>query len=215
MHAAHAADLTAISGSGAMIIRTSADTTAVDLNALDVGGFSGTLTINATYADNTITGSAGNDIISAGGGADTITGGLGADDLTGGSGADIFMFADLDSGTGTNYASADLGVINSILGNGVDVIRDFTAGDQIDLAGITGISGVSSVAEGTAADAATAQGDIYVLKGDGTNGVANGDAVVLVNTANGEAASVADYEMAIYIVSGASVTWDATDFIVT
>ncbi|PCI55875.1 MAG: hypothetical protein COB36_03500 [Alphaproteobacteria bacterium] len=68
--------------------------------------------------DDTLIGGAGNDVIYGQEGNDTLYGGAGDDILIGGSGADTFMM--------------------EAIGQGVDVIRDFSAdeGDVLDLAGL-------------------------------------------------------------------------------
>lgn len=80
-------------------------------------GWSGTgnelgnvITGNGGY--NVLEGKAGADTISGGAGNDTIVGGTGNDVLIGGAGKDQFRFAP---------------------GDGDDIVRDFTAGDQIDI----------------------------------------------------------------------------------
>jgi hypothetical protein len=66
--------------------------------------------------------------------------------------------------------------------------------------------------------AEVAEGGVFILNGNGENGAANGDAVVLVNTANAGEETGADiddlstFEMAIYIVGGGTgVTWEMTE----
>lgn len=66
-------------------------------------------------------GGPGDDHLRGGGGADRLVGGWGADVLVGGAGRDVFVFAD------PGHAGA---------GDARDVIRDFAAGDRIDLSGM-------------------------------------------------------------------------------
>ncbi|MDR4125523.1 hypothetical protein [Yanghanlia caeni] len=95
-----------------------------------INGGAGNDTINGGAGDDTITGGAGNDTINGGAGDDTITGGAGADILTGGAGADTFVF-----GTGaaflTSAAARAHTTDGAIVAGGVDVIYDFTIGEDI------------------------------------------------------------------------------------
>ena len=71
--------------------------------------------INGRAGENTLTGHGGDDVINAGGGNDVIDGGAGRDALTGGTEADAFVF---------------------VLGDGLDIIRDFELDlDVIDFSG--------------------------------------------------------------------------------
>ena len=79
----------------------------------DLDGGTGNDNIDGGTGNDTITGGLGDDTIIGGTGVDTIIGGAGNDDLTGGTGADIFTFT----------ATA----------NGLDTIRDFTVGGEVDV----------------------------------------------------------------------------------
>lgn len=70
--------------------------------------------LNGNSGSNVLTGLVGNDRLQGGGGNDTLDGGVGNDVLFGNAGIDRFVFAD---------------------GDGTDVIRDFEAGEIIDLSG--------------------------------------------------------------------------------
>src|SRR4051812_33227431 len=87
--------------------------------------FSGT-TYYGNASDNTIIGNDLNNIIYGSGGSDTIKGGAGNDRIQGDAGNDV-----LTGGTGN-----DVFDFNSPKTDGWDVIKDFQAGDKIDLAGI-------------------------------------------------------------------------------
>ena len=77
-------------------------------------------------ARDTLTGGAGNDTLIGGGGADLLQGGFGADVLIGGDGADS-----LDGGAGDDQFVYDT---PAAMHN--DRIRDFTAGDRLDLSAL-------------------------------------------------------------------------------
>ncbi|MFP5076600.1 calcium-binding protein [Rhizobium sp. YIM 134829] len=64
----------------------------------------------------------GNDTINGASDKDTLVGGFGKDTLSGGSGADTFVFTSLSESSNRKAAA--------------DVIKDFAAGDQIDVSGI-------------------------------------------------------------------------------
>ncbi|MCU4652174.1 hypothetical protein N8I71_04995 [Roseibacterium sp. SDUM158016] len=97
--------------------------------------------LSGSGGSNLLSGLDGNDAIWAGGGDDTLMGGAGADLLrgqagndllTGGDGNDIFAFSD---------------------GEGLDTITDFTAGDVIDLGGVSSLGSFADV-RGAATDEA-------------------------------------------------------------
>ena len=77
--------------------------------------------IGSGFAD-TLTGNAGANMLWGMGGGDVLTGGGGADVLKGGAGTDRFIYA----------ALAD----SAVSAAGKDTIRDFSAGDKIDLSAI-------------------------------------------------------------------------------
>ncbi len=82
--------------------------------------------------NNSIVGGSGNDSLYGGDGKDTLNGGSGADKLYGGAGKDTLV-GGKGSDTLTGGAGADVFVYN--VGDGKDVIADFTAGeDRIHLA---------------------------------------------------------------------------------
>jgi Ca2+-binding RTX toxin-like protein len=77
---------------------------------------------------NTLTGNIGDNTLDGDAGSDIINGGAGRDVLFGGADADTFVFAHVgDTGPGTNR----------------DQIRDFAAGDLIDLTGMEAETGVA------------------------------------------------------------------------
>ncbi|MEP1199604.1 CAP domain-containing protein [Tateyamaria sp.] len=71
-----------------------------------------------------ISGGAGNDALNGGAGRDRLAGGIGNDTMTGGDGSDVFVFS-----------------------TGRDVVRDFGAGDVIDLRGPTQITSFADLSE--------------------------------------------------------------------
>ncbi|MEM9971686.1 MAG: calcium-binding protein, partial [Pseudomonadota bacterium] len=81
-------------------------------NSDAVYGGRGDDTLFGIEGANTLTGGAGDDSLVGGSFTDTLTGGRGDDTLVGGSGSDTFVYRD---------------------GHGRDIIRDFGAGDRIDL----------------------------------------------------------------------------------
>ena len=85
------------------------------------------LTLTGNEFDNRITGGDGNDTLKGGAGNDTLIGGAGRDILFGGDGNDVFVF----------NAVSDSGVTGATR----DTIKDFTAGDKIDLSAIDAVSG--------------------------------------------------------------------------
>ena len=84
--------------------------------------------ITGSADDNILIGFDGNDVIGGGLGEDTLDGGAGSDTLTGGKGRDVLWGgADKDHFV---FAAGD-SVATDALGNGVDVIMDFKAVDQL------------------------------------------------------------------------------------
>jgi Ca2+-binding RTX toxin-like protein len=84
-------------------------------------------TLIGNDAGNLIAGGGGNDTLTGGGGDDTLIGGAGADRLTGSAGADTFRYLSLlDSGEWLSLR---------------DLIKDFGAGDRIDLSAIDADTG--------------------------------------------------------------------------
>ncbi|MGO1074130.1 beta strand repeat-containing protein [Inquilinus sp. CA228] len=114
--------------------------------------------LGSAQAD-TLTGNAGANMLWGMGGGDVLTGGGGADVLKGGAGADRFVYAAIGDST--------------VAAAGKDTIRDFSAGDRIDLSAIdaNGASpGDTAFAFGTGPF--TAAGQVRVLAfGDGRYGV--------------------------------------------
>jgi Ca2+-binding RTX toxin-like protein len=136
-----------------------------DLNNNIVGNAANNILAGGTGQDN-LNGQAGNDTLSGGAGDDVLTGGLGNDTLLGGDDNDA-----LAGGAGndalTGGAGDDQFVFNTALSAtaNVDVIQDFSAGDQLVLSkaifaalGTTGValdpSAFSSGTTGVATDAA-------------------------------------------------------------
>ena len=94
-----------------------------DGNDTLVGG-EGNDNLQGGAGDDTHYGDAGNDIIKGYTGNDTIIGGAGSDTMTGGDGSDVFTFEALGDSTASNE-------------NGMDIVTDFTQGeDVIDLSGL-------------------------------------------------------------------------------
>jgi len=103
----------------------------VDINVsvprVDATGDTGNDTLLGDNGANGLFGLAGMDIINGAGGNDLIVGGIGNDTLSGGAGNDTFVFA---------------------LGDGSDIITDFSAGgveDSIDLTGLNAFAGFADV----------------------------------------------------------------------
>jgi len=103
----------------------------VDINVsvprVDATGDTGNDTLLGDNGANGLFGLAGMDIINGAGGNDLIVGGIGNDTLSGGAGNDTFVFA---------------------LGDGNDIITDFSAGgveDSIDLTGLNAFAGFADV----------------------------------------------------------------------
>jgi len=80
-------------------------------------------------ADNVLDGGKGDDRLDGGAGDDTLIGGLGRDVLTGGDGDDTFAYLSATESRG--------------VADGRDVIKDFAAGDVIDLTAVDADSGTS------------------------------------------------------------------------
>lgn len=119
-----------------------------------LGGGQGRDTVNAGAGADTvfagteadlINGQGGSDLLWAGGGNDTVVAGAGQDDLRAGAGDDrLFGGAGQDTlnggaGNDTMTGGADADVF--VLSAGSDVIRDFRAGDRIDMSGLNNVSG--------------------------------------------------------------------------
>ena len=110
-------DLVADPQAAGMLVRVSNQTLA---------GTDGDDSLVGGTARDTLTGGGGNDTLVGGGGVDLLQGGLGADVLIGGDGADS-----LDGGAGDDRFVYDT---PSAMHN--DRIRDFTAGDRLDLSAL-------------------------------------------------------------------------------
>jgi Ca2+-binding RTX toxin-like protein len=114
--------------------------------------------ITGNDGNNNVDGSGGNDNLIGNGGADILTGGVGIDSLVGGDGADRFI-GDGGNDILTGGANADTSVYNTAFvfstgGFGIDVISDFTTGeDKIEL-GLTTFNKLASTA-GAGFNAAT------------------------------------------------------------
>ena len=94
--------------------------------------------ITGFASDDTINGLSGHDILYGGAGNDTIIGGAGPDSMTGGIGFDTFGYNSGDSvspvAENSFFAGSNLSVADRIsFANGVDVIKDFVAGEGGDL----------------------------------------------------------------------------------
>lgn len=191
------ANLGAVTGTGELSVYGSIVPDSIDMSGVDVSGFGGTVSING-YLDD-----------------DLIRGTQHADTIAGGDGSDNFVFHIGDSASVDAVAKVAGSAV--ALANGVDVISDFTfeadvEEDQIDLTGVAGLAG-GNVYQGVSDDPwGIAEGDIYVVKGSALNGLTISDAVVLVNSTGGETTGWADFEMAIYVVGGASVDWSSSCF---
>jgi Ca2+-binding RTX toxin-like protein len=116
-----------------------------------ISGRGGDDEINGGANNDTLRGGAGNDDVSGGSGADQMFGGEGADTLSGGTNDDVIRGGDgndqITGGSGGDKliggAGADTFIYTSAaqspFGGGLDIIRDFTSGeDQIDLSDIVG-----------------------------------------------------------------------------
>ncbi|HEY4136577.1 MAG TPA: peroxidase family protein [Alphaproteobacteria bacterium] len=172
------------------------------LGVENVTGGAGNDSITGTAAVNVLLGGAGTDTLTGGGADDELSGGTGVDNLFGGTGNDDFNFADGDTG---------LGVANR------DVIRDFAAGDDIDLSAMdanttTGGNGTFNFI-GTAAfsdsngSATLANGQVRYTQVD-TDGVGGVDSTLVQGNVNN--ALAADFEI---LLQGYTGTLVAGDFI--
>lgn len=92
-----------------------------------IGNF-GADTLTGSGGGDTLDGGIGNDQISGGKGVDVITGAKGADALLGGAGLDRFVYLSVDDS-------------RDAAGFGIDRVKDFAAGDKIDLSAIDAIAG--------------------------------------------------------------------------
>jgi serralysin len=130
---------------------------------------------------------AGNDVLTGGHGDDSLFGGLGADALTGGAGNDVFLYRS----AGESTASA------------TDSIKDFDAGDRIDLAAIDAdsLTGGNQAFSFIGANAfsghagelrAYEQNGAWVVEAD-TDGNGTADLVIGVTTANGHQLVASDF----------------------
>lgn len=172
----------------------------------------------AGSGNDVLIGSGGIDALFGGAQDDLLDGGGGADLLTGGDGGDIFVFGPGDT---TDPVDINLGffTINwappaspsgAVLG-GMDVIRDFEDGvDKIDVSAF----GSGLVFDGYDSGPSQPPGgnnrEIHVVQA-GSN---TEDAIVYINNdTSGDSSRYGKYEAAIYIEGGASVSWDASDFL--
>ncbi|MBP2296818.1 Calx-beta domain-containing protein [Azospirillum rugosum] len=127
-------------------------------------------------ARDTLAGGAGNDTLIGGGGADLLQGGLGADVLIGGDGADS-----LEGGQGD-----DQFVYDSPAAMHNDRIRDFAAGDRLDLSALGATFIGESQFSGTPAAPGSAQLRVFYGTGSTTlvldaNGDGTGDAALTLD----------------------------------
>jgi serralysin len=186
-------------------------------NFLDVENIMGSAFADSLRGDNlvnTLSGGAGNDVLIARGGNDRTVGGEGADTLYGDAGNDT-----LDGGLGKDVMSGGVGgdrfdfnaVIESAIGSGRDVIRDFTVNpdggtgfiDRLEVstidakAGMAGDQAFSFIGTG----AFTAEGQIRVVQ-SGT------DTIVQFNTTGASGA-----EMEVLLADFTANLLTAADFI--
>lgn len=110
----------------------------LDGNDLLIGG-TGNDTLNGGTGNDHLDGGAGNDILSGGTGNDYMLGGAGSDRLVGDQGNDI-----LTGGAGTDLFVYDNSV-NSFADYGVDVITDFTSGQDQILLSMSIFSGLTTI----------------------------------------------------------------------
>jgi Ca2+-binding RTX toxin-like protein len=114
---------------------------------VDGSGNDGANSLTGNSAANHLFGLAGNDTLTGGGGADTLDGGAGADSLTGGTGADRFVL---------NFGEA-----------AGDQLKDFVAGDLLELHGWSPGSTLTAVAgsqtDWLVTDAMTGLGELIKL----------------------------------------------------
>ncbi len=112
---------------------------AIDLDARSVTGWSND-TVNrfeiviATDFDDSITGSANDEWLSGGGGADTIQSLAGADAIEGGADTDFFVWESRDVMQGRTYL-------------GMDTIKDYEAGETLDISDLISLSGGQTLAD--------------------------------------------------------------------
>ena len=93
-------------------------------------------------AGDTITGSLRPDLLSGGDGDDVLNGRAGADVILGGAGRDTLIGA---AGNDTIWTGADADEVRYSLGDGHDIIMDFTAGeDLLTIGGFTADSGIAN-----------------------------------------------------------------------
>ena len=114
-----ASDVVLKIGNGSIKVKNSVNKTITLVNSSNkttalIHGSSGKDTIIGTSGADSLCGNAGADSLSGGAGADTLIGGKGNDTLTGGTGANVFVYA---------------------IGDGNDVITDYTTQDKIKITG--------------------------------------------------------------------------------
>ena len=117
--------------------------------------------LSGNEGDDVLYGEDGDDKMAGGNGADILVGGAGKDDMTGGAGNDTFVFlAVSDSGVGIPNA---------------DLIRDFAAGDLIDLSAIDAIVGAADDAFTLVSQFSNTAGELIVTNPFGNTYVTEGD----------------------------------------
>ena len=112
-------------------------------------GGAGSDTISGGHGIDTMRGEAGNDSLDGGDGADRIYGGTENDSLSGGAANDILYgeagddFLAGGAGLDTLYGGAGNDIFGfTTMGDGLDAVRDFAAGDRLDVADLlTGFGG--------------------------------------------------------------------------
>lgn len=115
----------ALVASGANLVLDGSALTGVALT------WNGAAETNGTFS---ITSGTGADVITGGSGADTITSGTGADTITGGAGNDVI---NVNTGTTNNEATADVVILNAVVGTSADSSRVTVVGNDNDTGGDT------------------------------------------------------------------------------
>jgi uncharacterized delta-60 repeat protein len=124
-------------------------TSNVLFNAVAITGTASGNALSGTAATDLLKGLAGNDRLNGGAGDDVLVGGAGQDTLTGGSGDDLFRFDSVSDSYRTRH---------------VDLIRDFTSGEDLIDVSALGFTGLGTGYDGTLAVRLSADGTRTYLK---------------------------------------------------
>lgn len=143
-----------------------------------LSGADGADTLNGGTGNDDLIGGAGDDLLKGGKGNDTLTGGAGTDVLQGGVGNDRFVFGLADAGA-------------------TDRIRDWNAGDVIDLSAFGALDFVGSGklpgGDGIAAVRVKTKGDTTLVHVDGVDADATADLVIRIDGVH--ALTAADFNL--------------------